>query len=192
MNTGLCLKSVVLSTVLLLGCGGKTYSTRFSEPVKDKIKVVAVLPFNDLTQGSDPSSVSRFFAQDLEKLYGVKTVSGDELIRKLNEKWISLEDTSNRFFAYKAAQAVEADAVLYGSILEYKYRRVLTTKGGIHEDPAVCLSARLVDGKTGTVYWSQTAQRASFNVIPSKTDSLTRLTALVVRDLARSMRINKK
>ena len=194
MKIDFSLKSAILLLAVFwhFGCSGKAYSTRFSEPLKENIKTVALLPFNDLTDAGDPSAVDKLFAQELEKQYEVKIIAGDELKRKLSEKWINMEDISNRFFAYKVAQAIEADVVLYGSILEYRYRRALTNKGGIHEDPVVCLSGRLVGAKTGTVFWSQTAQRASFNVIPAKSDSLTRLTALVVKDLVRSMRLNKK
>ena len=179
--------------VLFSGCG-KTFSSKFHAPgtLTQGISKVAVLPFNDLT-GQDKVSpvMANLFADEMTRRFGVEVIQGDALNRALEEMRVSPVDISSRAFAAKIAEALGVQAVIFGDILEYRYRKWFTGTKGMSEDPVVCLSARMLNGKTGTVVWAATNVRTSYAVFSTGRDPLSGVAELVVRDLVKSIQIKK-
>lgn len=185
---------ILLFCIQASGCG-KVYSTKFYAPRELRVGVskVAVLPFTDLTGREENSKViEKFFVEEITRNYGVEVIEGDELKRRLSEKRFDLEDLSNRSEAYRIAQILNVDAVVLGSVLEYRYRRWMTRERGVSEDPVVCLGARVINGKTGTVAWAATNARTDYGIFTAGRNPLAGLAQKVVRDLVRSIRFNKK
>jgi polysaccharide biosynthesis protein PelC len=186
--------SIILLTLIILGCG-KSYSTKFnaSSEFTVGIATVAVLPFTDLTGGNGNSeTISKFFAEELSRNFALQIIEGDDLKKKLSGKGISLEDLSGRAIAYKIAQILNVDAVVYGTILEYRYRKYSTKGGRISEDPVVSISTRILNGKSGTVVYAAADSRTNYSVFSAGKLPLVGLAAEISKDLVRAMRFNKK
>jgi len=188
----LCL--VFLIALLLLNCG-KVYTERFrasSELLRD-IKKIAVLPLNDLTGGENIAAViGKLISHEMNMKYGVEVIEGDELQRLFREKKIEMDEIPNRALAQRTAESLEVDGVIYGDILEYRYRKWVTRSRGVSEDPVVSLSLRMVNGKTGTVVFSGTTVRSNYEVFTTGRDPLSAVAEMAVADLVKSMKINKK
>ena len=184
----------VLCLVLVLSGCGKVYSSKFhaSQALTQGISKVAVLSFNDLT-GQDGISpvMANLFSDELSRRWGVEVIQGDALNRALEERRVSPEDTTSRAFAAKVAEALGVQAVIFGDILEYRYRKWFTGTKGMSEDPVVCLSARMVNGRTGTVVWAGTNVRTGYAIFSTGRDPLSGVAELVVRDLVKTIKIKK-
>lgn len=111
---------------------------------------VAVLPFENLS--SDPNAgtivaqmtASELYARDLFKL-----MEETEVRRRAAEARLDIGQLGEATAAGKAAATLGVDAVLFGSVAEYRYQHGLT------EEPTVSVTARLVRAD-GTVLWATT------------------------------------
>lgn len=185
---------VVLAFTLVLTSCAKGYSTKFLAPKEERpsYQKIILLPFNDLS-GSEKAqtTVETLMSSQIKSHYGIEVLSGNTLKKKIAEKRLDGEDYSSRLFAYKAAQVLDADTVIFGDILEYRYRRWVAKNKGLAEDPIVCIGARIVNGKTGAVIWSSTEVVGDYGLFTTGSDPLTGVALRVVDKLVRSMRINE-
>jgi len=69
------------------------------------------------------------------------------------------------------------DALIFGAVTEYRYKR------GLDEEPAVGITLRLMDVRSGQVLWVATVSRVGGCDIFCK-DSLSRSAQAVCRDMA--------
>ncbi len=183
-----------VAVMLLAGCASSK-STKFLAPQEFRtgISKIAVLPFNNLSGASQAEQVvGKIFAQELFKQYGVEVLEGDLLKRKLSEKRFDPDPFSSRLMASKVAEVLDLDAVVYGDIVEFRYRKWITSKNKIVEDPIACISARIVSSKTETVVWAGTITKGGSGFFASGNDPLAGIANDVIGMLVKSSKLNVK
>lgn len=111
---------------------------------------VAILPFENLSTDSSAGTImaqmtaSELYARDLFKL-----MEETEARRRAAAARIDLSQLGEATAAGAAAKTLGVDAVLIGSVSEYRYQH------GLKEEPTVGVTARLVRSD-GTVMWATT------------------------------------
>ncbi|HFC53243.1 MAG TPA: hypothetical protein ENJ43_02290, partial [Gammaproteobacteria bacterium] len=100
---------------------------------------VVILPFENLTDYPNADRIlTRLMGTELYRqgLFRVREESGPS--RELREAQRGRGETSAVTLARQLANELGADAVLMGSVTEYRYQH------GLHEEPVVGLSVRMV------------------------------------------------
>jgi len=168
--------AVLVAVSLLAGCAAQSHfvAENAAERVKDPI---AVVPFDNLSGHPEAGMiVAELFQNELSEASGreVKVVSPEQVAALQEELSRQPHDPA------KLGEILGAKTLVMGRVNEFAYKHVLG------EDPAVSISARLVDAKSGEVLWksalSQTG-RCSW----LKQDSLTRLAHDMCEDLAQRL-----
>lgn len=141
--------TLLFVAVAVAGCGGPT---RYVNPRADLggIKTVAVLPFDNVTNDKlCADRVQKIFVTELLNYGAFELVEPGQVIRTLRRD--SLEPNALTPDDIKRlGQALKADALFLGSVLEYDDGRA----GGGAASPRVTLQLRLVDTQTATTLWS--------------------------------------
>ncbi len=143
--------AIVLSVLAALaGCGGYAGGPHFvnAEAAPTRTMTVALLPFENLS--SDPNAgqiVAQMFASELYARNLFRLIEETEARKRATDARIDLNLLGEKATAGQAAAALNVDAILLGSVAEYRYQH------GLKEEPSVGLSARLVR-RDGTVLWA--------------------------------------
>jgi len=163
--------------VLLLaasaGCANKYEQNHMSSsrPVE---KVVAVMPFQGVSES--PGSgliVADVMANELYARGGYVVVTPEVVAARAaaREGEVLSPEATGRL--------IGTPYILAGRVTEYTY------KSGVGEQPAVAVTARLIETATGRVLWSATRARTG-SAAWFQEDSLGLLTARICRDLVQS------
>lgn len=141
--------SFLTLVIFFLGCG---YSLRQTLPPPEadlaQIKTVAVAPFSNLTPTKDAHKV-------IVELLGQSLVGGGKYAVVANDSVLKAVPKAaqgsviDRTQAQKLGQDLKADAVIIGTVSEYWYQE--DQKYYPDREPAVGITARLVDVKSGAV-----------------------------------------
>lgn len=143
--------AAVLLLVLLGACAGVPspfYINTAAPPQRGM--TVAILPFENLS--TDPNAGTILAQMTASELYArnlFKLMEETEARRRASEARIDLSQLGETTAAGAAAKALGVDAVLIGSVSEYRYQH------GLKEEPTVSVTARLVRAD-GTVMWATT------------------------------------
>lgn len=178
--------SRVMAAAMLLflaGCAGESV-TRYISPSlgSGASRSVAVLPLANLT--THPNAGQILGEMLYAELKGIPSFS----LRDNTEAWAELtppdqdiEEAALGLRARQAGKKLGVDAVVYGSVTEYRYKR------GLDEEPAVGVAVRLMDVSTGEVLFSAVVSRIGGCGFFCR-DSLSRTAQAVCAGLARDMR----
>lgn len=143
--------AVSLLLVLLAACSGVPspyYMNAAAPPVRGMS--VAILPFENLS--TDPNAGTVIAQMTASELYArglFKLMEETEARKRAADARIDLSQLGEATAAGQAAKALGVDAVLIGSVSEFRYQH------GLKEEPTVSVSARLVRAD-GTVMWATT------------------------------------
>lgn len=141
---------------------------------------VAILPFENLS--TDPNAgivIAQMTASELYARGLFKLMEETEARRRAGEARIDLSQLGEATAAGQAAKALAVDAVLIGSVAEYRYQH------GLKEEPTVSVTARLVRAD-GTVMWATTRSSIGGGFLQrgSLSETAQALTGLMVQSLA--------
>lgn len=138
--------------------------------------VVAVMPFQGVSES--PGSgliVADVLANELYALGGFILVTPEVLAARAAPR------EGEVLSPEEMGRMVGARYILTGRVTEYTY------KSGVGEQPAVGITARLIESATGRVLWSATRARTG-SAAWFQEDSLGLLTSRICRDMALSIR----
>lgn len=147
---------LVLSLALLLAIGLAGCANLGGQPREEAAPTqsiagtkIAVLPFENLTNYPNAGRIAAdLFGTELYNRDLFKLQEETETRRALAELNINPDDLASVAGAQQAAELLEVDAVLIGSVSEFGYQQ------GLREEPVVGVNARLVRRKDGAVLWA--------------------------------------
>lgn len=171
------LPSLALALVLAAGCANK-YSQNHVAADRDWSEklVVAVMPFQGVSESPGSGMiVADVLANELYALGGFIIVTPEELAAR------AVKREGEVLSPIETGGMVGARYIVAGRVTEYTY------KSGVGEQPAVGVTARLIECATGRVVWSATRARTG-SAAWFQEDSLGLLTSRICRDLALSLK----
>lgn len=169
---------VICMSALLLaaGCANKYGQNHIGSGRYEQQKMlVAVMPFQGVSES--PGSgliVADVMANELYALGGYTVVTPELMAARAAPR------EGEALSPEEAGRLVGAPLILTGRVTEYTY------KSGVGEQPAVGVTARLIECKSGRVLWSATRARTG-SAAWFQEDSLGLLTSRLCRDLAQSL-----
>lgn len=139
----------IVLAVLSAGCSYSFRQTLPTPPAEASgIRTIAVVPFTNLTQTENAGQVITDLLSRTLMTGGTYRVINHESVLKVTPKDLSMLD---RVQAQKIGQALQANAVLFGTVSEYWYQEEKRYSPYPEREPAVGINARLVDVQSGAV-----------------------------------------
>lgn len=173
LATALCASVLALAS----GCANKYARNHMAADQScAETPVVAVMPFQGVSES--PGSgliVADVLANELYALGGFILVTPEELAARASKREGEVLSPA------ETGRMVGARYIITGRVTEYTY------KSGVGEQPAVGITARLIECDTGRVKWSATRARTG-SAAWFQEDSLGLLTSRLCRDLALSVK----
>ena len=152
------------------GCAAKTDYTDTTRPVSSWGRV-AVIPFVNVSGTPNAGrAVTELFVAELTAKQALELAPQD------NVNALLLEFEGMDLPPKKLAEITNADTLILGHITEYAYKQSLG------EDPAVGITLRAIDAKTGAVLWSA-SRSGTGRYSWVREDSLSRLAQGMCRHL---------
>jgi len=154
--------SLVLVLGLALGgCAQKvTNFDRDPKLVLDGEMACAILPFVNITNNlAAQDAVTSFFTTEVKKKNICKVVEKSEVENRLKSMGVEKEKLYDSKYAQEIGKKLGVDYVFSGSVSEYNYQY------GLREDPAVGISARMIDVGSGDVLWMGDEGRVGRSVV---------------------------
>lgn len=151
-----CGVGVVLVSLLALGCARSTVVRQalFDPQAYDSVRHMMVVPFENLTPFPEAGLiVSDLVADELRAWQGYRIDDRRELEARARDGEFALPLHWGRGEAIRFARALGADAVAYGTVLEYGYLR---EHRSVSEQAAFAVVLRVASTSTGRVLWSGT------------------------------------
>ncbi len=172
-----CAAALLAAALVAAGCANKYARDHMAAVASDpETMVVAVMPFQGVSEA--PGSgliVADILANELYALGGFILVTPEELAARAAKREGEVISPA------ETGRLVGARYIITGRVTEYTY------KSGVGEQPAVGITARLVDCGTGRVLWSATRARTG-SAAWFQEDSLGLLTSRLCRDIALSVK----
>ena len=173
--------AAVLLLALLAACAGVPspfYINQSAPPQRGM--TVAILPFENLS--TDPNAGTIMAQMTASELYArniFKLMEETEARQRAAAARIDLSQLGETTAAGAAAKALGVNAVLVGSVTEYRYQH------GLKEEPTVSVTARLVRAD-GTVMWATTRSSIGGGFLQrgSLSETAQSVAALMVQYLA--------
>lgn len=171
-----------LFALLAFGCAGQSVSI-YAIPGADlrAKRSVAIMPLANLT--THPSAgqiISDLLYTELRTVHSFHLLENTEVWSKMAGKDQDVEEAALTQRARQLGSDLGVDAVVFGAVTEYRYKR------GLDEEPAVGVTLRLMDVKSGQVLWVATVSRVGGCDLFCK-DSLSRSAQSVCRDMAEDL-----
>jgi hypothetical protein len=155
---------VLLGAAAIAGCaarrGAKATSYHDEQMDFSLVRTVAVLPFGNLS-GVQPAAerVRDVFMTALQSVGAVYVVPPGEVARGLGRVGIQAATAPSPEEVVALCKALQADAVVAGTVLEYGEARSATASANY-----ISLSARLFEAETGRAVWSASTTRGGIGV----------------------------
>lgn len=166
--------------VLIMGAGcNKEYTTSYIDTAKPmpkgKCMTVAVMPFQGVSESPGSGLIAAdVLSNELYALGGYNLITPETVSARLSPK------EGETLSVPEYGKLTGATYILTGRVNEYTY------KSGVGEQPAVAISARLIDTESGKVLWASTQARTG-SAAWFQEDSLGLLMARVCSELAKSI-----
>ncbi len=181
------LLALVLSTAV--ACGKQSERVfRIPEAV-DGIKVIAILPFENLSNDKRASDlITNLFRSRLTKQSEFSIMDAGEMQRRLHKMQLKLPKTLDLLTAAKIGRALEVDGVFYGSVLEFTYLAEIQDGAVVAREPVVGLQGRLLDVRRGVIVWANTHSRSSYAFLRSNRESIMQVAQIAVDKIIATLR----
>lgn len=173
---------LMIFVLALAGCGSAG-TTKYIHPNADlaSLKKVAVLPFENVTQDRTAGDkIQKIFLVELLSLEVFDVVEPGHVTKTLRAERVESVDALSPADIQRLGQALAADAVFIGTVVDFEESRSGTTPA-----PNVTLQLRLVETQTGATVWSASKTRsglkASTRLFGVGGESLTQAARVVVR-----------
>ncbi|GFK95130.1 hypothetical protein NNJEOMEG_02988 [Fundidesulfovibrio magnetotacticus] len=169
----------VLFVLSVSGCAGESVSVYVTPGANLRAKrTVAIMPLANLT--THPSAgqiISDLLYTELRTVQSFRLLENTEVWNRMAGKDQDIEDAALTQRARQLGQDLLVDAVLFGAVTEFRYKR------GLDEEPAVGITLRLMDVASGQVLWVATISRVGGCDLFCK-DSLSRSAQTICRQMA--------
>ncbi len=166
----------VASALWVAGCANTYEQNHIGSGRYEQGKMlVAVLPFQGVSES--PGSgliVADVMANEIYAIGGYTVLTPEVMAARMAAR------EGEALAPEEAGRLVGAPIILTGRVTEYTY------KSGVGEQPAVGVTARLIEAKSGRVLWSATRARTG-SAAWFQEDSLGLLTSRICRDLVQSL-----
>ncbi len=179
-----CRRSVFFGILPLLlflnACAYEQNYIRGAE-IQSRARLVAVLPLVNLTAYPRAGRiVGDLLTTELYAMTDFQIMERTELLDRLRSDTEELDQVVDRTVARRIGRELDADAVIFGSVTEYRYKR------GLDESPVVGINIRMLDVASGRILWagSRSETGGCFWICE---DSLSRLAQNVSHELVRRM-----
>jgi polysaccharide biosynthesis protein PelC len=172
-------RALIAATLVLLGaCATQMAGPNYVNPaaVPSRAMTVAILPFEN--PSSDPNAgqiVSQLFASELYARGLFRLMEETEARKRAVDAKLNIALLGEAASAAQAAAALGVDAILFGTVGEYRYQH------GLKEEPTVGLSVRLVR-RDGVVLWAASQSAVGGGIV--QRGSLSETAQGVVASLA--------
>lgn len=153
---------VAVSALALGACATENPSSVYVHPMADlsAFQRIAVLPLDNYT-------ADRFAGERVREILGVELLAQGvfepaeigEVNRVLREQGLTAMTALGPDEIKKLGEALDVQALLFGSVVEYSERRT-----GTFRSPQVSLALRLVDVESGLVVWSVSDARTGMSM----------------------------
>lgn len=175
-------RAVLAATLgtLIAACGNAYHRGYVADsPTFRDMAVVAVLPFENLTDYPHAGAITAdLFTTGLYAFGRFKVIGADSAVRLFQEQGGMPLPHPDRTYALEVGRAIHADAVVYGSVNEFAYRLDKMRLGA--REPAVAITVRMVDVKSGQVVWAASESRASSALFTEERDPVAAIAQKVV------------
>ena len=151
--------ALILMSFMTYGCGHKYISTG-SQPMLPKGKArIAILPLENLTNHLNAGLIgAELLLSEIHSRGRFAMTPFSEVRAAIEQLDISRADQMTNVLAQQIGEAVSADLVMTGAVVEYGYQF------GLREEPSVSMNLRLVRVDTGDILWSHSAGLVSRGV----------------------------
>lgn len=141
---------LVLSLALAGCASGDRQARDYLAPSADVANLrIAVLPFENLTNYPNAGRIAaELLATELYERGIFQLQEPSETLRTLAQLKVDPDNLTSVAAAQQAADLLDVDAVIVGSVSEFGYQQ------GLREEPVVGLNARLVEAGSGAVLWA--------------------------------------
>lgn len=144
-------------------------------------RMVAVLPLVNLTSYPHAGRiVGDLLTTELYASTRFMIMERTAMLEALKGESSDLDEVMDRTVALKIGRDLGVDAVIFGSVTEYRYKR------GLDEDPVVGINIRMLDVKSRDIIWAGSNSGAG-GCFWFCEDSLNRLAQKVCRDMVAVM-----
>jgi len=142
---------IVAIATIMQGCGAPLATRHTQGTVFSANPKIAVLPFDNYTdQDMVSAKITEYFQVTMAGRPGFTVIENGTTFEALRRLRIRSATVLRKGQIDSLAQALQADYLLAGSVLEY---REVGDKFLI-KIPQVSINARLIDGKTGATVWT--------------------------------------
>ena len=211
----ICFLLVSLVGMMTAGCG-KPHVYMHPSPGLDRIKKVAVMPFDNMAKEDKAGERIRVgFVLELLRTGSLSVIDINETDRLLKEAGISYTEgqmlsapagvrgprteagaepgakagegvVDSTPISKRIGAALNVEAIVAGSVQAYN-----TEKTGTQTRPEVSITAKLIDAETGLIIWMGTHNKRGGSGIPilgwGKVTSLSALSQQVIQDMVDSL-----
>ena len=183
--------SLAVLCLFIFGCGHHYKRVYLqSESAISVVRVVGVLPFENLTKFPDTGEiVADLFTTELYRQHRFKIMERTKIQKYLDEHHDTLPEVIDRTYAQELGSKLGLDGVFIGSVSEYWYRLDRRSYRYMDEweEPAVGINARLVQVSTGEVIWAASSSRSSRDIFSVDRDHINRISQITLREMAKSL-----
>jgi len=194
---------IFLAGIAAFGCT-KPHVYIHSSPGLDRIKKVAVMPFDNFTKDAKASEKVRTnFVIEFLRTGSFNVIDIGEVDRILRRAGLSYSANQNATptinvpgteegkadsipLSKRIGDVLNVEAILVGSVEEYSVQRVAD-----RIIPEVSISTRLIDAETGVIIWASAHTRRGSAGIPifgwGKVTSLSVLSQQVIQEMVNSL-----
>ena len=125
--------------------------TAVSTPTTHALKRVAILPFDNLSGEPDASKriTNIFLTQLFSKNKSFEVIELGEVEKALIEERVRNTGEIEIATAKKLGEKLQADYLILGSVVEYKFSRI-----GNNDLPIIGVTSRAIDTQSGLLIWS--------------------------------------
>lgn len=186
----LTLIAVLLAPTLLVGCGGQRMSPYISDNlVGGDGGRIAILPFDNLSADQRAAkTLETMVMVEFLKQTSMNVIDPGVVHEALVQERVRLATAIPRANLISLGERLGVDIFIIGIVHEYAMQRA-TGAGGVGDVPAISLTLRALDAKSGEILWALSANKRGndresvFGI--GRINSLDRLSNDTARDAAR-------
>lgn len=171
----------LLALCLICSCSAQRSVYKKADLIKNKQHFIAVLPLKNLTDYPNAGRiVSNMLTIELYKKKNFTILEHTAMLKKLNLDDDFSENTQSNVEAYEIGKKLGVDAIIYGAVTEYRYKRELNLV------PVVSIHVRMFDIKEKRVIWA-TSYSTNGRCTMFCKNSLSALAQTVCKRVSRSI-----
>lgn len=186
---------VMLILCLASGCAFSSPPSPYASK-NFKAGKMAILPFDNLSVAPGAAkTMENFILVEFLKIEAFTIFEPGAVGEAISEQRVRLATNIPQEIVLKIGKSLGADLIMIGVVHDFQMQR-LSGAGGSGETPALAMSVRILDAKTGSIVWATNVSRNGndsetvFGI--GKIQSLNRLATDTAADIAQACRASLK